>query len=116
MTQMTLKKTQVKQLSSFMKKYKLGNFFMAKDEGAYVGATGGDHAEGTFENLIFYFRGMDPSKEKYPGEAYENARYAFGGDDFGESLGSDFIHRAAEKSLKVVIKVTPTQIKMEGVA
>ena len=114
MAQITLSKKQVKALSAFLRKHNKDKFFLAKDQGAYVGATGGDHEEGNFENLIFYFRGMDPSKETYDGEAYDNARYAFGGDDFGEHMNGEFIHRASVKSLKVRIKVTPTQLIMES--
>ena len=115
MPQLTLNSNQVSALATFVKKHNLKTFFLAKDEGAYVGATGGDHDKGTFENILFYFKGMDPSKEKYDMEAYDNARYAFGGDDFGQQLDAEFILQMSEKSQpKVTIKVTATAVTMNG--
>ena len=115
MPQITLNSAQVNELAAFIKKHGLKTFFMAKDEGAYVGASAGSHEEGNFENLIYYFKGMDPNNESYAGEAWDNARHAFGGDDFGEFLDTEFILKMAEKvEPKVTIKVTATSIKMDG--
>lgn len=106
MPQITLNSKQVKQLSDFAHKHDLDKFFLAKDDGAYVGA----NANG--EKVIFYFRGMDPNKDE---DAWDNAMHAFGGDDFGEFLSIEFIHKMALKiEPKVTIKVTATHIKMDG--
>ena len=112
MPQITLTSKQVVELANFLKKHNLTKFFLAKDQGAYVGANAGSQEKGVFESIIFYFKGMNPEKNDM---WYENARYAFGGDDFGEFLNADFIFKMAEKiEPKVTIKVTATQIKMDG--
>lgn len=109
MPQLTLNAKQVRELSAFCKKHDAKTFFMAKDNGAYVGATGGSHDEGTFENCIFYFKGMDPNKNE---DYYEATAWAFGGDDFGETFDVDFLHRLADnKDLhSMTVKVSPTRI------
>lgn len=110
MPQITLNSSQVKALSDFAHKHDLKTFFLAKDQGAYVGATAGK--DETFENIIFYFRGMDPNKDE---DFYDNADWAFGGDDFGEHLSVEFIHKMALKvQPRVTIKVTATAITMNG--
>ena len=113
MPQLTLNAKQVRKLSAFCKKHNNDNFFMAKDTGAYVGATGGSHEDGTFENCIFYFKGMDPTKSD---DAYDNARYAFGGDDFGETFDTAFLHKlAAEPNLhSMTVKVSASSIKISA--
>ncbi|QNN99772.1 hypothetical protein P67b_00013 [Ruegeria phage Tedan] len=112
MAQITLNSKQVNELAAFLKKHNKTTFFLAKDDGAYVGATAGSQDEGNFERVIFYFRGMNPNKDEF---AWDNARDAFGGDDFGEFLDGEFIFNMAEKiDPKVTIKVTATQIKMDG--
>ena len=87
-TAITIGHEQVEALAAFLRKHGKSEFFLAKDQGAYIGATGGDRDAGTFENCIFYFDGMDPNRERYAGEAWDNARAAFGGDDFGEHLSA----------------------------
>ena len=88
MPQITLTREQTQQIVDLCEKHGQTKWFFAKDEGAYIGACGGDHDKGTFENVIFYFRGMNPKSEKYAGEAWDNARDAFGGDDFGDLDGT----------------------------
>lgn len=76
-----LSKAKAKQLLDFCKKYKLENFFFAKDQGAYFGQNTGTHGNEDFKNIIFYVKGCNPDIDE---EWYENARNKFGGDDFGE--------------------------------
>jgi hypothetical protein len=112
MPQITLNSKQVNELAAFIIKHDLKTYFLAKDDGAYIGATAGNTADGTFENIIFYFRGMDPKNND---EAYDNAGYAFGYDDFGEHLKVEFILMMAKKpEPKVTIKVTATSITVDG--
>jgi len=113
MPQLTLNAKQVRQLSDFCKKHSNDNFFMAKDNGAYVGATGGSHEDGTFENCLFYFKGMDPTKNE---DYYETARYAFGGDDFGETFDAAFLHKLADNPNlhNMTIKVGQTRISISA--
>ena len=111
MAQITLNTKQVNELAAFLIKHDLKTFFMAKDNGAYVGATAGT-TKSSFENVIFYFRGMNPSKDEF---FYENADDAFGGDDFGEQLNAEFVIKMSKKHMpKVTIKVGRTQISMSG--
>ena len=113
MPAITLNADKTRELSTFVRKHGLDKFFVAKDQGAYIGAAAGSHEDGTFENKIFYFRGCDTKKND---DFYENARYKFGGDDFGEHMSVDFLHKCADhpklKSFKVV--VTPTAVKCEA--
>lgn len=108
MPQITLNKTQIDKLSTFAKKHDLKKWFMAKDEGAYVGASAGEAG-----NCIFYFKGMNPNVDAE--EAYENARYAFGGDDFGQHFEIADIHRlsADPRTSKLVVKVTEASITID---
>lgn len=112
MPQITLQPADVVRLSEFLRKHDLKTFFMAKDHGAYVGACGGSHEDGTFENILFHFKGMNP---KIDPEYYDTAWHAFGGDDFGVDLSADFIHKMAAHGAKVRVMVTQTQVKMEGI-
>lgn len=109
MAQITLKANEVRQLSEFLKRHNRDTFFVAKDHGAYVGATAGSNSDGTFENLIFYFTGCNPHKDS---DYYENAMDKFGGDDFGEMLPAQWIHDAAktERLTKSVLSVTGSNI------
>jgi len=114
MTQITLNSKQINEFAAFIIKHNKDKFFVAKDEGAYVGCTH-TNEDGTLERVLYFFKGMDPSKEKYDGEAYDNAHYAFGGDDFGEFLETKFIVEMSKKiNPSVTIKITATQIKMDG--
>lgn len=106
MPQITLTREQVQQIADLCAKHGQTKWFMAKDEGAYIGACGGSHEDKTFENVIFYFRGMNPKKEAYAGEAWDNARDAFGGDDFGEHFEVSILTKllADETFVKLVFK------------
>jgi hypothetical protein len=78
MPQITIPMNDVKRLVQFCQTNSLTNYFIAKDQGAYLGAsTGKDN------NILFYFAGCNPDKDA---DFYDNAHDKFGGDDFGEQL------------------------------
>lgn len=116
MPQITITRKDLEAMSALAKKHGSKKFFMAKDQGAYVGVCGGDHDKGTFENHIVYFKGMDPKKNPY--DFYDNARYAFGGDDFGEHFDIDIIHKLVADPLttKMVVKVGRSSINISSYA
>tara|TARA_R110000787_G_scaffold86717_2_gene184860 strand:- start:310 stop:672 length:363 start_codon:yes stop_codon:yes gene_type:complete len=111
MPQITLSKNQVTKLSKFMRKHDSENWFLAKDQGAYVGATGGSHEDGNFENCLYYFKGCDPNKDEF---FYDTAREKFGGDDFGEQFDAEIIHDLADdpRFISVVVKVTADAVDL----
>lgn len=113
MTQITISRKDLEAMSALAKKHDSKKFFMAKDEGAYVGVTGGNQEDGTFENHIVYFKGMNPKTNE---DAWDNARYAFGGDDFGEHFDIDIIHKLVADPLttKMVIKVGRSNISISS--
>ena len=114
MTQITITRKDLEAMSALAKKHGSKKFFMAKDQVAYVGVTGGEGD--TFENHIVYFKGMDPKKN--PDDFYDNARYAFGGDDFGEHFDMDIIHKLVADPLvtKMVVKVGRSSISINSFA
>jgi len=87
MPTLKLSRHQVADLFKFCTKHD-NYFFLAKDQGAYVGACGGNRDDDTFESLIFYFPGCDPEKDE---DYYETARDQFGGDDFGETFEANLL-------------------------
>lgn len=104
-----LSRSQVKQLVDHCAKHDLKTFFVAKDHGAYVGASAGDQPE---QQCLFYFKGCDPKKDK---NFYDTACTKFGGDDFGERLPVVDLQKALDNPnlLCVRIKVTPTNISLD---
>jgi len=103
MTAITLRKPQLKKFADFIRKHECKNWFIAKDEGAYIGATSGNVDDGTFENCLFYFKGCDPSKnESY----WDEARQQFGGDDFGEFFDAEIILQHADNTKVTSMKIT----------
>ena len=105
MPQITPKAHDVLELSDFLKRHGKETFFLAKDQGAYIGANAGSHSDGTYERIIHYFAGCNPDKDA---DFYDNASYKFGWDDFGEMLPAQWIHDAAaqEGLTKAVLNVT----------
>lgn len=77
---LSLSREQVERLIAFCNANGLEKWFIAKDQGAYIGATMGAKPE---QKVIYYFEGCDPEKDE---DWYENARNAFGGDDWGQHL------------------------------
>mgnify|MGYP000235632378 CR=1 FL=1 len=113
MTQITISRKDLEAMSALAKKHGAEKFFMAKDEGAYVDVTGGSQDAGNFENHIVYFKGMNPKTNE---DAWDNARYAFGGDDFGEHFDIDIIHKLVADPLttKMVLKVGKSNISISS--
>lgn len=113
MATITLNRKNLEALSAFAKKHELKTFFLAKDQGAYVGATGGKFGTDDFEQCLFYFAGCNP---KTNDDWYEEARYKFGGDDFGEQFDIDTIHKLVANPLttKMVIRVGKNSISMNS--
>jgi hypothetical protein len=108
MPSITINREQIVQLADFLKANPDTKPFVAKDQGAYLGASVGEK-----DNVIFYFPGCDPKKNA---NYYEKSRTQFGGDDFGEHLGREFFLRCAEdpKINNLKVNVTKASIKMSA--
>ena len=106
MPQITLKQTQVKALSALCKASGETKFFVAKDQGAYIGANSAG------KSLVYYFAGCNPEKDA---DWYDNAHDKFGGDDFGELFSAELLHQvAASDATKLVCSVTPNAISFKA--
>lgn len=104
-----LSKRQVKQLVDFCVEHNLDQWFIAKDQGAYLGQSMGmDPAP----KCIFYFPGCDPEKDE---DWYETAHAKFGGDDFGEHMPVADLQRylANPDLLCLEVKVTSQAITVD---
>lgn len=112
MPQITINRADLEAMSALAKKHGSTKFFMAKDQGAYVGVTGGK--DETFENHICYFKGMNPKTD--PDGYYDNMVYAFGGDDFGEHFDIKIIHDLVADPLttKMVLIVSASSISIKS--
>lgn len=110
MPSLTLNRAQIDQLAEFIRANSIKQIFVAKDHGAYVGASIGEKG-----NCVFYFDGCDPSKDK---DYYDTARTLFGGDDFGEHLDAKSVLDAAgdPRVTKMKFSVTETAITVESFA
>lgn len=108
MPSLTLNRADIDKFAAFINTHAIKQIFIAKDHGAYVGASIGEKA-----NCIFYFAGCDPNKDK---DYYDTSHSKFGGDDFGEHLDAKAVTTAAAdarvKSLKFTI--TATTMKVES--
>lgn len=80
---------QVEVLVQFGSELNKEKFFLAKDQGLYLGITNGSHEKGDFSNCIQYAKGCDPKLNS--DDWYETARSIAGGDDFGEHLDIDIL-------------------------
>lgn len=112
MAEITLTRDQATTLVAFCAKHKLEQFFIAKDQGAYVGASVGP-AEN--QKVIYYFKGCNPKTDK---GWWDNQQRKFGGDDFGEHMPLAGIKDAlAHPEVNSVrIRVTATSIRIDGMA
>ena len=105
MAQITLTRADVLKLHEFCKKNKT-KWFVAKDQGAYIGASVGSKPA---QQCLWYFAGCNPQNKKTPDDFswYDRARDLFGGDDFGEHLPMAWLDKVAEnpriKSMKVKV-------------
>ncbi len=113
MPNITLNRKQLDTLNDFLVKHNLDKWFLAKDDGAYIGATAGSHEDDTFERCIFYFKGCDPVKD---GDAcWDNTCAKFGGDDFGEHFPAADLHKVAEDATvdSMIMEVGKKSIKIK---
>lgn len=99
-----LSKRQVQQLVDFGIEHKQDSYFIAKDQGAYLGMSlGMDPAP----KCLFYFPGCDPSKDE---DWYDTARAKFGGDDFGEHMPLADLQRYLQNPnllcIEIMVKAT----------
>lgn len=80
MASITLTRADAQRLVDFCATHKATHYFIAKDQGAYIGYSVGAKPE---QQCLWYFKGCDPTKDS---DFWENSRAKFGGDDFGENL------------------------------
>lgn len=78
MAQISLSLAEAQKLIEFCRARNLAQYFIAKDQGAYLGAS-----MGADDNMLFYFAGCNPTMNE---DWYDVAHSKFGGDDFGERL------------------------------
>jgi hypothetical protein len=112
MPSITLSKLQIARLAAFCAKHNQEKWFLAKDEGAYVGACSqtAKKSDGKPENCIFYFPGCDPVKNA---DWYDTARHQFGGDDFGEHFDASALADMVKQGVdQLRINVGATEIRM----
>lgn len=105
MPSLTLNRADIDKFAAFVTEHSIKRIFIAKDYGAYVGASIGEKA-----NCIFYFKGCDPAKDK---DCDDTARAKFGGDDFGEHLDASVVLAAAADSQVKTMKFTITASSMK---
>lgn len=123
MSTFSIKKAAALELLAFCEKHKVEQFFIAKDHGAYIGATKDkplakgekiDHSKVNVFNNIHYLLGCNPDTDE---DSYEECRYRFGGDDFGVHLPTDWL-RQFRDACKVKnkrtfsLKVTDNNVSM----
>lgn len=76
----TLSRAQVQQLADFCAERNRTQYFIAKDQGAYLGASVGAQPD---QQCLFYFPGCDPRTDE---DWWDACSDKFGGDDFGERM------------------------------
>jgi hypothetical protein len=97
MAVITLTRKKVELLHAFCIKHKKETFFVAKDQGAYVGSSVGEG-----NNCIYYFPGCDPVLDK---DWYDTAHDLFGGDDFGDYLPVEWLQKVVDNPLIAFMKI-----------
>lgn len=102
-----LTREQALELLAFCQKHKQQEFYVAKDNGAYVGAT--KTVKGKLEKRVFYMPGCDPVKNA---NWYDTARSQYGGDDFGEQLPIAMLEKVKSRDdiTGMAIKLTATRV------
>lgn len=83
------------------------HLLLVKDQGVYLMSGGIPHLAGERNaNKVVYAEGFDPFALN-PGEVYDRARAALGGDDFAEALPREVLELIVEMpGPKVVIDMT----------
>jgi hypothetical protein len=92
--------------------------WLVKDSGVYLMAAGSGPKvpagpkgkDGVDRPLVVYAVGHDPNKDK---ETWHYDREVCGGDDFAEFIPLGRLADQAEKGMKVVIDITPTELGVE---
>lgn len=104
MPQITLNVKKAQKLLDFCKKSNKDEFFVAKDYGAYVGASNGPE-----DSCLFYFRDCDPKKNE---GAFWTGREMFGEDDFVDYLPISMLEVlcAGEVGNSITIKVNKQSV------
>ena len=105
--QITLNKDQIEKLIVAANTTKEKTYFIAKDQGAYLGA-------GQKETqVLYYFKGCNPEINK--DLWYDEASYKFGGDDFGEILPIVVIEDLIKKGFYTITwLVGKTKVSIQG--
>src|SRR5258708_29253456 len=105
----TLSRAQAQTLCDFCAAHNQENYFIAKDQGAYLGAAIGDKPG---QNCIFYFPDCNPEIDV--DHWWDNARILFGGDDFGELLPVAELRKHLDNPRLLSIKyvVSPQEIRI----
>ena len=110
MPQITLNRQQLDQFAAFLRKHDCDKWFIAKDEGAYIGATAADESGKVTDRCIFYFRGCDPKKDE---DYWDTQQSMFGGDDFGEYLEAEIVLGLADNPDVVTMRVKLSASKIQ---
>lgn len=106
-------KQQVVDLIGFCRKHNLDTFFLAKDQGVYIGAAVGSHEDSSFKDCIQYAEGCNPNQnEAVHGDWYENSSQLCGGDDFGEYLEVSILDDIMNRQNWTKFSVTLTQTEL----
>ena len=114
MPQITLSKKELRNFAHFLSCHQVERWFLAKDEGAYIGATNGKNRDDpAFAHILFYFKGCNPNTND---DYYDTARDKFGGDDFGEFFEPSVIYELAgnPKVTALVLKVNKASITIQS--
>jgi hypothetical protein len=114
MPQIILTKPRLREFADFLSEHQVGRWFLAKDDGAYIGATNGKkHDDPAFARKLFYFAGCNPNTDD---DYYDTARDKFGGDDFGEFFEPSIIYKLAgnPKVLQMILKVNKASITIDS--
>jgi hypothetical protein len=110
--QLTLTKAQTNALVSCIETHGHNGFYVAKDEGAYIGA--GNNSAGT--GVCYYFKNCDPNKNPM---CWEECRSKFGGDDWGVSFNEAehlrFIKNVVKANRRLRVIVSGYRIDLQAV-
>jgi len=112
MPQITLTRDDLNEFALFLRKHNVEKWFIAKDHGAYIGATNNEKGD-NFQSKLFYFSGCNPDTDE---EFYDNARNKFGGDDFGDFFDAAIVHDicADPKAKDMVVVVNKKSINIKS--
>lgn len=104
MPTISLSRDDVSAIHTFVVTNNCKNWFVAKDDGAYVGAS-----IGKGQNVIRYFPGCDPKKNA---NWFDKVQRDFGGDDFGEHLDVKLLNEFMANPHAETMKLSVGKTKM----